>query len=33
MIKPDQNMFLICPGWCKTDLGTQKAKKTVEEGI
>ncbi|KRX09544.1 hypothetical protein PPERSA_12287 [Pseudocohnilembus persalinus] len=33
MLKPNQNMFLICPGWCKTDLGGQKAPKSVEQGV
>ncbi|KRX00634.1 hypothetical protein PPERSA_00861 [Pseudocohnilembus persalinus] len=33
LLKPEQNMFIICPGWCRTDLGSQNAQKSIEEGI
>lgn len=31
-LKEDQTCFSVYPGWCKTNLGTEKAPMTAEEG-
>ena len=31
-LKGEQQVFSVCPGWCKTDLGTQYALQEPEEG-
>ena len=31
-LKGDQQTFSMCPGWCRTNLGGDKAPKSVEEG-
>ena len=30
--KPNQQVYTLCPGWCKTDMGTQEATSTAEQG-
>ncbi|EAR92107.1 oxidoreductase, short chain dehydrogenase/reductase family protein (macronuclear) [Tetrahymena thermophila SB210] len=32
LLKENQQMFTITPGWVKTDMGTDKAERTIEEG-
>ena len=31
-LKGDQQAFVMCPGWCRTDMGGEKAPKSAEEG-
>ena len=31
-LKGDQQAFAMCPGWCRTDMGGDKAPKSAEEG-
>ena len=31
-LKGDQQAFSLCPGWCRTDMGGEKALKNADEG-
>lgn len=31
-LKGDQQAFSVCPGWCRTDMGSEMAPRTAEEG-
>jgi carbonyl reductase 1 len=32
LLKENQSCIAVCPGWCKTDLGTEKAQNSAKSG-